>query len=363
MKTPTPRPRPGPTPIPTSTPASSPTIYDIVGVSYEPDCTVTEIRGNVFNPDWSPAWGVYFKVWNDWGWSVISNPSADGLWDVYLYNKPKEMTWHVQVVEGDRPVSPMLTVHTDLDCEKGIQRVRINWKKTTPPLPAYPYRVVGIEGQRTCGITALSGALLTADWSPVSGSRVAVWNDYGWSHISEPSVAGFWEVFLSDRPKKGTWYAQVVENGRAVSSVVKVITYEDCQQGPQRIQIDWQRLPTVPESTAFPYQVTDVSGEKDCARTEVWGTVVGANWEPVSGARVRIWNDYDWSLTSGPSLSGRWNIYLYDKPRAMVWYVQLVEGERPISPVVQVVTSGDCAVGPQRVKINWKRRPVGVMPP
>ncbi len=360
--TPTPLPTPTPAPTPTPTPTLPPTIYDIVSVSYEPDCNVTEVRGSVFNSDWSPASDVYFKVWNDWGWSAISNPSADGLWDIYLYDKPREMTWHVQAVEGDQPVSPIVTVHTDLDCEKGIQRARINWKKTRPPLPLYPYRVAGIDSHHTCGVTALSGTLLTADWSPVSGSKVAVWNDYGWSHISEPTVAGFWEVFLSDTPKEGTWYAQVVENGQAVSSVVKVVTDEDCQRGPQRIQIDWQRLPTVPDSTTYPYEVTDVSSEKDCTRTEVWGTVVGENWEPVSGAQVRIWNDYDWSLTSEPSVIGRWNIYLYDKPREMVWYVQLLERGRPVSPVVRVVTSGDCTVGPQRVKINWKRKPSGPMP-
>ena len=338
-------------------------IYDIVSVSYEPDCNVTEVRGNVFNSDWSPAPGVYFKVWNDWEWSAISNPSADGLWDIYLYDKPREMTWYVQVVEGDQPASPVVMVHTDLDCEKGIQRARINWKKTRPPLPVYPYRVVGIDSHRTCGVTALSGTLLAADWSPVSGSKVTVWNDYGWSHTSDPSVAGLWEVFLSDTPKEGIWYAQVVENGQVASSVVKVVTDEDCQRGPQRIQIDWQRLPTVPDSTTYPYEVTDVSSEKDCTRTEVWGTVVGENWEPVSGAQVRIWNDYDWSLTSEPSVISRLNIYLYDKPREMVWYVQLLDRGRPVSPVILVVTSGDCTVGPQRVKINWKRRPSGPMPP
>jgi hypothetical protein len=105
-----------------------------------------------------------------------------------------------------------------------------------------------------------------------------------------------------------------------------------------------------------------VSSEKDCIRTEVWGTVVGENWEPVSGAQVQIWNDYDWSLTSEPSVVGRWNIYLYDKPREMVWYLQLLDRGRPISPVVRVMTSGDCTVGPQRVEINWKRRPIGPMP-
>ena len=339
-----------------------PTIYDIVSVSYEPDCNVTEVRGNVFNSDWSPASDVYFKVWNDWGWSAISNPSADGFWDIYLYDKPREMTWYVQAVEGGQPASPIVTVHTDLDCEEGIQRARINWKKTRPPLPLYTYRVAGIDSHHTCGVTALSGTLLTADWSPVSGSKVTVWNDYGWSHLSEPTVAGFWEVFLSDTPKEGTWYAQVVENGQAASSVVKVLTDEDCQRGPQRIQIDWQRLPTVPDSTTYPYEVTDVSSEKDCTRTEGWGTVVGENWEPLSGAQVQIWNDYDWSLTSEPSVIGRWNIYLYDKPREMVWHLQLLEGGRPASPVVQVVTSGDCTVGPQRVKINWKRKPSGPMP-
>ncbi|TEU16882.1 MAG: hypothetical protein E3J21_09610 [Anaerolineales bacterium] len=361
--TPTPLPTPTPAPTPTPTSTSPSTIYDIVSVSYDPDCSVTEVRGNVFNSDWSPASGVYFKVWNDWGWSAISNPSADGLWDIYLYDKPREMTWYVQAVEGDQPVSPMVIVHTDLDCEKGIQRARINWKKARPPLPVYPYRVVGIESHRTCGVTALSGTLLTAGWSPVGGSKVVVWNDYGWSHTSEPSVAGFWEVFLSDTPKKGTWYVQVVENGQAVSSVVKVVTGEDCQRGPQRIQIDWQHLPTVPDSTTFPYEIADVSSEKDCTRTEVWGTVVGENWEPVSGAQVRIWNDYDWSLTSEPSVISRWNIYLYDKPREMIWYVQLLDRGRPVSPVVLVVTSGDCTVGPQRVEINWKRKPRGPMPP
>jgi hypothetical protein len=354
--TPTLLPTPTSAPAPTSTPASPATIYDIVSVSYEADCNVTEVRGSVFNFDWSPASGVYFKVWNDWGWSAISNPSADGRWDIYLYDKPREMTWHVQAVEGEQPVSPIVTVRTGLDCEKGIQRARINWKKTSPPLPVYPYRAVGINSHRTCGATVLSGTLLAADWSPVSGSQVFVWNDYGWSHTSEPSVAGYWEVFLSDTPKEGTWYAQVMESGQAVSSVVKVMTDEDCQQGPQRIQIDWQRLPTVPESTAYPYEVTDVSSEKDCTRTEVWGTVVGENWGPVTGIQVQIWNDYDWSLASEPSVNSRWNLYLYDKPRGMAWYVQLLDRGRPVSPVVQVVTSGDCTVGPQRVKINWKRK-------
>lgn len=75
----------------------------------------------------------------------------------------------------------------------------------------------------------------------MDGIQVKIWNEWGYAYTSPPSVNGFWEITLDGKPKEGTWYIQVVENGAVVSQPLQLRTSADCNVGPQRIQVNWKR--------------------------------------------------------------------------------------------------------------------------
>ncbi len=117
------------TPTPTT-----PYIVSGNGVSYLPNCGLTQIKGRIVNPDGAGRAGVTVRV-SSGDFAAVSNPSdGNGNWDVVLDGRPKAGTWSVQVWDGSGQ-SPVVTVQTDTnDCGpsgSGHQIGIVDFQKTS----------------------------------------------------------------------------------------------------------------------------------------------------------------------------------------------------------------------------------------
>jgi hypothetical protein len=120
---PAPTPTPAATPTPTATPAPAFPYLQRGGTTFEPNCGLTQIKGQIFDRNGAPMAGVTVKVWAT-GWDgAISFPSrGDGYWDVLLDVFPKVGQWSVAVVrrETGELQSPTVVVETNTsDCGPG----------------------------------------------------------------------------------------------------------------------------------------------------------------------------------------------------------------------------------------------------
>src|SRR5205823_7809058 len=97
---------------PTATPTPSGPIYDYLqkgSVTFEPNCGLTLIKGQVFDGSGTAKAGVTVKVGsNGWGGAVSAPARGDGYWDMLLDIRPKNGQWNVAVVkkETDQLQSP-----------------------------------------------------------------------------------------------------------------------------------------------------------------------------------------------------------------------------------------------------------------
>src|SRR5207245_10371196 len=88
---------------PTATPTPSGPIYDYLqkgSVTWEPNCGLTLIKGQVFDGNGNAKAGVTVKVWsNGWGGAVSAPARGDGYWDLLLDLRPKHGQWNVTDVK------------------------------------------------------------------------------------------------------------------------------------------------------------------------------------------------------------------------------------------------------------------------
>lgn len=87
-----------------------------------------------------------------------------------------------------------------------------------------------------CDWAGIAGRVFDVDGDPQDGVRVTVWNDdFSFTEISGTAPqyggAGWWERAISDRPIRGRWYVQVVdESGNPKSPRVTVNMRDNCSQ-------------------------------------------------------------------------------------------------------------------------------------
>jgi len=129
-ETPTATPTPTDTPIPTPTPTPKPLFVPRSPVRYEPDCTVTKVRGYVYDSYNNPVAGQVLKLWNDYGYSQLAtsqgpdSPQGEGYYEFYLYPGPypKPESFYLAVVDAvtGQPISPKVKVDfTSNRCQPG----------------------------------------------------------------------------------------------------------------------------------------------------------------------------------------------------------------------------------------------------
>jgi hypothetical protein len=160
---------------PTATPTPSGPIYDFLqkgSVTWEPNCGLTMIKGQVFDGSGAPKAGVTVKVWaNGWPGAVSAPARGDGYWDMLLDIRPKNGQWNVAVVkkETDQLQSPTIVAETnDANCAPGgtgRQVAKVDFQENTA-------RVPGTGGAPTPTFTAAPATSSTpgATNTPAAGS-------------------------------------------------------------------------------------------------------------------------------------------------------------------------------------------------
>ena len=135
--TPTDRPIPTETPIPlpTSTPGPTPTpqppLYLHSGMFAGPDCTWTGVFGVVWTVTDLPREGVQVHLWTEQGLDLYSPPTdVDGNYVIQVSGEPVAARWFMEVLEGGVPQSEVIIFETSLGCQNGLQKFRVDWRRT-----------------------------------------------------------------------------------------------------------------------------------------------------------------------------------------------------------------------------------------
>ncbi len=118
------------------------------------------------------------------------------------------------------------------------------WLPTpTPSAVTWPYVTSGSAwGRADCHWTGVFGGIKQADGLPAGGVQVKVWSEDGQGPFlvsSHPD--GTYSLHISGHPVAGIWHVHIVENDQPASPTFTFQTTEDCQTGPQKVWISWQR--------------------------------------------------------------------------------------------------------------------------
>ena len=84
------------------------------------------------------------------------------------------------------------------------------------------------------------------------------------------------------------------------------------------------------------------------------GKATNAQGYPLEGLTVRIWAAGWPGVAAVTDLNGGYELYLDDHPRAETWLVQLSQGDRPLSDVIEVESRADCSA--TLIQMDWRRR-------
>jgi hypothetical protein len=122
------------------------------------------------------------------------------------------------------------------------------------------------------------------------------------------------------------------------------------------------KRPPPPKPTAtptpFPYYYSLAQGGPDCARTWVWGYVVGANGLGEAGVQMRVGNDQGWRADTYTDANGRYEFDFASSPIVGTFFVRVFKGDQPRSDQFWFQSGGGCT-GPyskQQFRIDWQRR-------
>lgn len=126
------------TPAPTATPwpyAQHGYTYMMANDKNDAGCDWLGVGGQVYDAQGIPLPGVSIRCWAGTyeGTSVSGSHPEYGLagWEVYLFDKPRDMTWSCQVVQGGVGASPVVVFTTTTANGCNLNSVRIDFKKTS----------------------------------------------------------------------------------------------------------------------------------------------------------------------------------------------------------------------------------------
>jgi hypothetical protein len=97
-----------------------------------------------------------------------------------------------------------------------------------------------------CTWTGVSGTVFDVNGLPMGGVQIKLWGENGWQGpVVTTSGDGLYEIQISGGPTDGTWWVQIIENGRPASVPIGFRTSGggcDAGTGKQRFQLDWSRV-------------------------------------------------------------------------------------------------------------------------
>jgi len=109
-----------------------------------------------------------------------------------------------------------------------------------------PYDLRAMAAGPHCSWTGVFGIVVDQNGLPLGGVQIQLVGDNGWqSPVISTDGAGQYEIFIQASPVQGTWFAQILENGRPASDKIGFHTSSggcDADTGKQRFMIDWQRV-------------------------------------------------------------------------------------------------------------------------
>jgi len=107
------------------------------------------------------------------------------------------------------------------------------------------------------------------------------------------------------------------------------------------------------------YRPNNIANYAGCNWLGLAGEVFGSNGEPQAGLIIHVWGGgIDELVYSGGAPAygpSGWERSLDDHPKEGIFFVQLHDGTRPLSPVVEVRTRDDCFGN--LVIINFHQQP------
>ncbi|MHB0874680.1 MAG: hypothetical protein ACYC5O_01410 [Anaerolineae bacterium] len=122
-------PEPTATPAPTATP--KPPLYEWSEMLAGPDCGWSGVFGIVRSATDMPIEGVQIHLWTEQGLDLVSGPTdVDGNYVLPVSNEPLAARWFIQVLESGKPQSAVLVFETSKGCQNGLQKYRIDWRRT-----------------------------------------------------------------------------------------------------------------------------------------------------------------------------------------------------------------------------------------
>jgi hypothetical protein len=110
--------------------------------------------------------------------------------------------------------------------------------------------------------------------------------------------------------------------------------------------------------TPYPYDYIEAAGGPDCARTWVWGYVVGADGLAEANVQMRVGNDQGWRADIWTNVDGYYEATFATGPQAGKWFVRVFKGGQPRSMQFWFASSAGCD-GPyskQQFRIDWQHR-------
>lgn len=136
--TPTATPEPGTetsTPLPTEPPGPTPTpqppLYLSSGMWAGPDCGWTGVFGVVWTATDLPKNGAQIHLWTEQGLDFYSAPTdPDGNYMIQVSGEPFAARWFMEIVEDGVPQSEVIIFETSLGCQNGLQKFRVDWRRT-----------------------------------------------------------------------------------------------------------------------------------------------------------------------------------------------------------------------------------------
>ena len=122
-------PEPTFTPEPTATP--KPPRFDWSEMLAGPDCSWSGVFGVVRSVTDMPLEGIQIHLWTEQGLDLLSGPTdVDGNYVLPVASEPLAARWFIQVLEGGTPQSAVLVFETSKGCQNGLQKYRIDWRRT-----------------------------------------------------------------------------------------------------------------------------------------------------------------------------------------------------------------------------------------